>query len=49
MHVPPPGFPGGWDDLDIEVRASLIAYAQLRDEEESNDRNQISRIFAGAR
>lgn len=30
LNIPPPGIPGGWDDLDVITQSRIISYSQIR-------------------
>jgi hypothetical protein len=34
MNILPPSFARAWDDCDVEERAKLLAYEQIRQHEE---------------
>lgn len=44
----PPGFPGGWDDLDVVCQSRLLGYHQQRSFDESEEKTAMMKAMYGA-
>jgi hypothetical protein len=45
MNIRPPKVKQDWNEIDVETQAALIAYNNLREYEESQDRLQLYRVL----